>query len=117
MLLYPDGVLNDYDTMENAMRIVPRENDMLVLQWKDDLLETLFFKSQFDGLYETGSREIDNAHTRELRAHVEKGRQPDGIPPLVSNGNGAMMGISFEVLPGALSVVRSLPAASCSSPW
>ncbi|KAH7117175.1 hypothetical protein B0J13DRAFT_590224 [Dactylonectria estremocensis] len=40
------GAFRDCRTIEDLLTIVPPEDEMLVLQWKDNLLETLFFKSQ-----------------------------------------------------------------------
>lgn len=36
----------DYDTVEELLSIVPPESEMLQLYWKEDLLDTPFFKSQ-----------------------------------------------------------------------
>ncbi|KAH8659479.1 hypothetical protein BGZ61DRAFT_499816 [Ilyonectria robusta] len=45
----------DYKTIEDLLTIVPPEDEMLVLQWKDDLLETPFFKSQSTDNIETAA--------------------------------------------------------------
>jgi len=45
----------DYKTIDELLKIVPREDEMLVLQWRDDLIETPFFKSQSKDTIETAT--------------------------------------------------------------
>ncbi|KIW99556.1 uncharacterized protein Z518_11295 [Rhinocladiella mackenziei CBS 650.93] len=41
------GAFRDYDTIKQLFRISPPEDEMLQLHWKDELLDTPFFKAQF----------------------------------------------------------------------
>ncbi|KAK3364947.1 hypothetical protein B0T24DRAFT_598267 [Lasiosphaeria ovina] len=51
--LLAHGAFRDYDSIHDLLNMVPREDEMLVLEWKDDLLETPFFKSQSTDNIET----------------------------------------------------------------
>ncbi|RYP53371.1 hypothetical protein DL768_001616 [Monosporascus sp. mg162] len=42
------GAFRDYNTIDDLLTIVPPEGEMLVIQWKDHLLETPFFRNQFE---------------------------------------------------------------------
>lgn len=40
------GAFRDYDTIEELLGILPPEDEMLQLHWKDELLDTPFFKAR-----------------------------------------------------------------------
>lgn len=40
------GAFRDYDTIEELLNIKPPDDEMLQLHWKDELLDTPFFKAQ-----------------------------------------------------------------------
>lgn len=40
------GAFRDYTTVEELLRIKPPNDEMLQLHWKDELLDTPFFKAQ-----------------------------------------------------------------------
>ncbi len=49
------GAFRDYDTIDDLLKIMPREDETAILQWKDELLETPFFKRQSTDNIETAN--------------------------------------------------------------
>ena len=66
--LLAHGAFRDYNTIDDLLRIVPREGEMWVLQWKDELLETPFFKSQSTDNIETATAFSERQRFLGLRA-------------------------------------------------
>ncbi|KAK7428382.1 hypothetical protein QQZ08_005139 [Neonectria magnoliae] len=50
------NAFRDYSTVEDLLKIVPTEGEMMVIEWKEELLETPFFRSQSsDGIETAGA--------------------------------------------------------------
>lgn len=73
------SAFRDYDTVEDLLQIVPPAGEMLVIEWKEELLETPFFRSQSSEEIETAAAFSHRLRLWGLRAGYTTPPRPHDI--------------------------------------